>query len=105
MKDIKFSSAAWRFYLGLPEKVQSEFNAAITILEETGMLTMPSGRKLDENLFEIRVRVSPNQYRMIYCYIGETDIHILTGFQKKSQKTPLAEIKKAKKVRKAVLNG
>ena len=105
MKDIKFSNAAWKFYLSLPEKVQMEFNAAISTLESTGVLTMPSGRKLDENLYEIRVRVSPNQYRMIYCYIGRTDIHILTGFQEKTQKTPLSEINKAKKARKAVLNG
>ncbi|MBR5457931.1 MAG: type II toxin-antitoxin system RelE/ParE family toxin [Kiritimatiellae bacterium] len=58
-------------------------------------------KKIAPNLYEIRVRVSPNQYRLLYCYADGDKVLILSGFVKKTQKTPKAEIEKAQKIRKA----
>lgn len=51
-------------------------------------------------LFEIRVEVSSNIYR-VFCFFDKGKlIIILNGFQKKSQKTPQNEIQLAEKLMK-----
>ncbi len=51
-------------------------------------------------LYEIRVEEGGNIYR-IFCCMDEGRLVILfNGFQKKTQKTPLAEIEKAEKLMK-----
>jgi len=48
-----------------------------------------------EGLFEIRVQVGNNIYR-IFCFFDKGNLVILlSGFQKKSQNTPRKEIRKA----------
>jgi phage-related protein len=51
-------------------------------------------------LFEIRVEVGSNIYR-VFCFFDEVKIIILmNGFQKKTKKTPKKEIKMAEKIKK-----
>ncbi len=51
-----------------------------------------------KGLYEIRVEEGGNIYR-IFCCMDEGDLVILfNGFQKKSQKTPLGEIERAKRI-------
>ena len=51
-----------------------------------------------DGLYEIRVKVSRNLFR-IFCFFDEGRlIIILHGFQKKSAKTPRKEIEKAKRL-------
>lgn len=53
-----------------------------------------------EGLYEIRVEVSSNIYR-VFCFFDEGRVIILlNGFQKKSQKTPINEIDFAIKLKK-----
>ena len=49
-------------------------------------------------LFEIRVQLGNNIFRIFCFFDGNKLIVLLTGFQKKTQKTPKAEIKKAEKL-------
>ncbi len=52
-----------------------------------------------DGLYEVRVEFEGNIYR-IFCCIDEGKVVVLfNGFQKKSQKTPQAEINKAKKIK------
>lgn len=46
-------------------------------------------------LFEIRIEMEGNIYRIFCCFDEGRIIVLFNGFQKKSQKTPLQEIKKA----------
>ena len=100
-KHILFKPQAWDFYAAQSPKVRAEFDRLIAKLGSDGRLTMPEGRKLQgvENLFEIRVKVSPNQYRILYCYVDPNSIELLSGFVKKTQETPVREIRKALKIR------
>lgn len=66
------------------------------------MLREPDAKKIAPNLFEIRVKVTRMQYRLFYCYIDENGIWVLSGFVKKTRKTPDAEIRKALKIKKGV---
>ena len=51
-------------------------------------------------LFEIRVEVGTDIYRL-FCFFDKGQVIILVnGFQKKSQKTPMNEIEKAEKLKK-----
>ena len=52
-----------------------------------------------DGLFEIRVQVGSNIYR-IFCFFDKNNIVVVGhGFQKKTQRTPYREIDKAKKIR------
>ncbi len=83
---------------GFPESVQDEFFRLVKLIEKQGELTQPLGKKFHgyKNLFEMRVRIS-GAWRAIYSYLPENKIIILHFFQKKTQATPLREIKTAQK--------
>lgn len=49
-------------------------------------------------LYEIRVEHQSNAFRIFCCFDEEKLVVLFHGFQKKSQKTPLKEIEKAKKI-------
>ncbi len=53
-------------------------------------------KPLEKNLYEIRSRVSNNQYRGIYFHVDGERYVITHGFTKKTRKTPLREIEHAK---------
>lgn len=78
-----------------PESVQIEFVAYFKILSLEGKLDFPEARKIDRNLYELRIKLL-GAYRGFYAYIGKTSIIILHCFQKKTNKTPLKDIKTAK---------
>lgn len=46
-------------------------------------------------LFEVRVQLGNNIFRVFCFFDGNKFVVLLTGFQKKTQKTPPAEIEKA----------
>lgn len=53
-----------------------------------------------DGLYEIRVKVGSNIYR-IFCFFDEGKLIVLiNAFQKKDQKTPRSEINKAEKIKK-----
>ncbi len=52
---------------------------------------------------EIRVRISKNAYRVIYIASFEDSVYVLHAFQKKTQKTPIRELRLAKRRLTAVL--
>lgn len=78
------------------EEVQIKITASLEILARDGFLKEPFAKKIDTELFEIRVKYK-GQWRALYAYLHKHIIVILSAFHKKTQKTPLQEIKKAKK--------
>ena len=53
-----------------------------------------------DGLYELRIQLGSNIYR-VFCFFDEGNLIILlTGFQKKSQKTPTKEITKAMRLMK-----
>ena len=102
-KEIHFTAVAWKFYGEQSAEVREAFDARVAELATNGKLEMPHGKAIAPNLFEIRVKVDPNQYRLFYCYAKADGIWVLSGFVKKTQKTPRREINKAKHIRAEVL--
>ncbi|MBT9775977.1 hypothetical protein GPL15_05600 [Clostridium sp. MCC353] len=60
--------------------------------------------KLEEDVFELRLNVSANRiFRLLFVQYG--GIQFLNGFIKKTQKTPVAEIKRAVEIKKQMKLG
>jgi phage-related protein len=51
-----------------------------------------------KGLYEIRIEFESNIYRIFCCFDKGNLIILFNGFQKKSQKTPNNELKKAEKI-------
>lgn len=52
-----------------------------------------------DGLFEIRIKLGSNIYR-VFCFFDKGNLVVLlSGFQKKTQKTPKKEIKKAERLK------
>jgi phage-related protein len=57
---------------------------------------MPLVRKLEKNLWEVRVRLEDGIARVLFNVIGNK-MFLLHGFVKKSQKTPKTDLELARK--------
>lgn len=96
MKSVFFDRNAKKEFSELSDAVQDEFQSLIHILIEKGRLDYPNSKKLDKNLYEIRVKLQ-GEFRGFYAYVKGNFIAILHFFQKKTQKTPPKNLKVAKR--------
>lgn len=72
----------------------------ISILQDNGYeLREPYSKYLSEGIFELRARVGSDITRVLYFFYVDSRIVLTNGFIKKTNKTPIKEIEKAKKYR------
>jgi phage-related protein len=67
-------------------------------------LGMPLVRKMDKNLWEVRIDLTKNEIARILFTVSGDIMVLLHGFIKKSQQTPTKDLKIAKERRDRVLN-
>jgi phage-related protein len=101
-KQLHFTPQASEFLTEQSAAVQKAFFEKLKKLSDDGLLREPDAKKIAPNLFEIRVKVTRMQYRLFYCYVDPNGIWVLSGFVKKTQRTPPNEIRKAQTIRKEV---
>lgn len=84
----------------MTEDEELEFLRLSYILQEAGRLEFPYGEKVkgDENLFAMRVRRGGN-FREFYAYDDGVFIWLLNGYEKKTERIPLRELKRARKLK------
>lgn len=103
MRKIFFYRQYFReFYDGLPPKVQNKILWTLKIIESLDRIPEIYFKHLENTvgLYEIRVQVGSNIYR-IFCFFDKNDLVVVGhGFQKKTQKTPQQEIERAEKIKK-----
>lgn len=76
------------------EPTISKIGRLLDLLRYKGpFLLMPYSKKIKGNLFELRVR-GFQEVRIFYTF-RRGSVHVLHVFQKKSQKTPVKELKTA----------
>jgi len=88
------------FYGGLNDNVQRKIEWTLNLIRVTPQIPEKYFKHLEgtKGLYEIRVEVSSNIYR-IFTFFDKGNLVVLgNGFQKKSQKTPKQEIKRALKI-------
>jgi phage-related protein len=90
------------FYDSLAWKVQKKVLWTLEIVETLDRIPEIYFKHLEntEGLYEIRVQLGSNIYR-IFCFFDKNDLVVVGhGFQKKTQKTPQAELDRAEKIKK-----
>lgn len=90
------------FYNSLPVKDRNKLRATIEMIEEAGIqvaIQLESVKKLDSEINEIRSKVSSNIQRALYFHVKNNQYIITHGFTKKTQKTPIKEIERAKQIK------
>lgn len=86
------------FLLGLPRKHRAKAFSEIELLEEFGTaIKMPHARQIDGRLWELRIKFSSDISRIFYFIPAGSKLILLSGFIKKTQKTPPEEIRRAKR--------
>jgi phage-related protein len=103
-KEVVFEEHAIIEYQTLPQKVKDKFEDMIDTLSKFGMLTKPEGDKINDNIFEMRVRMS-GQLRGFYAYFEKDKVVVLRFFHKETQKTPKKEIQLCLNRLKGINNG
>jgi phage-related protein len=58
-----------------------------------------------DGIWEIRTQVGSNIFRVFCCFDEGNLVILLSGFQKKTQKTPQKEIDKAERLKKEYFDG
>ena len=95
-KVIHYDERAIKELKEFSKEVQKDFVAVIEVLEREGRIIPPEAKKISKNLFEVRV-LRGGSYRGFYAYARYEYVVILHFFQKKSQKTPIKNIKVAER--------
>ena len=89
------------FLINLDAKMRAKLVGIIGILQEYGhQLREPYSKCLGDGIFEIRGKVGSDVSRVLYFFYHDRKIILTNGFIKKTQKTPKAELEKAKLYRK-----
>jgi phage-related protein len=82
------------YILSLPVKSQAKLYKSLQILQTYGVETpYPHTSHIEGKIFEVRVKFSSNQYRILYFIDTGCVLH---GFNKKTREVKRADIKLAK---------
>ncbi|MCF8325432.1 MAG: type II toxin-antitoxin system RelE/ParE family toxin [Leadbetterella sp.] len=95
------------FYNSLKPEVKKKFNWTLQLIATIDRIPEKYFKHLTgtDGLYEIRVEVGSDIYR-VFSFFDKGQLIILTnGFQKKTQKTPKNELELAEKLKKQYFNG
>ena len=88
------------FLLSLDKKMRAKMLRTISLLADNGPdLREPCSKALGDGIFELRAKVGSDISRVLYFFIVGRRVILTNGFVKKTQKTPPAELERAKRYR------
>ncbi len=91
------NKAVKTFVLSLPEGLLARYLRLTDMMIEFGSdLGMPHTRAMGDGLFELRVKSKEGIARVFYCTVVGKQIVMLHGFIKKSEQTPVKELRLAR---------
>lgn len=88
------------FYASQSEKVQNKIAKTIEIIESIDRIPERYLKHLQNGLFEMRVQLGSDIFRVFCFFDGGRLVILLGGFQKKTQKTPKEEFERAMRLMK-----
>ena len=99
MKDIIETDECYEFRAFLSDEESEEYSRLRIMLRRDGRLEYPWGEKVggEANLFAIRIRKGGNA-RFFYAYDDGTAVWILNGYEKKTERIPMRELKRARQL-------
>jgi phage-related protein len=85
------------FYISLDKTTQKKFEYVFKVIRTVDRIPVKFLKHIEgtDGLYEIRVMVGNNIFRVFCCFDAGRIVILFNGFQKKSQKTPKKEINKA----------
>ena len=105
-KIIFFENHFIEFYRDQDDKVKQKIQYVFELLKQVERVPEKFLKHLTgtSGLYEIRIEVQSNIYRIFCCFDQGKLIVLFNGFQKKTQKTPKKEIEKAQILMSAYFN-
>lgn len=88
-----------RFMETLTAKEQEKVQYGLLLLKTQDRLPQKFVRSIRDGLYELRTEYGGNIYRVFFIFDEGAVVVLFNGFQKKTQKTPDGEIRKALKIR------
>lgn len=88
------------FFKTQTRKVQDKIIKILDLLEQVERVPSTYLKYIEgtNGLFEIRVQLANNIFRIFCCFDGNKMVVLFSGFQKKTQKTPSGEIARAERI-------
>ena len=90
------------FYVAQTDEVRHKINQVLKMIETQRIVPIKFFKYLEgsDGIYEVRVEVGNNIYRVFSCFDKGAVVVLFHGIQKKSQKTPKKEIKRAEALKK-----
>ncbi len=105
-KIVYYNEKVRQQIMQLPAGILADYVHLTDLIENHGVnLKMPHSRAMGEGLFELRPKGEEGIARIFYCTQVEQSIVVLHSFVKKTNATPVADLKLARKRLKEVENG
>lgn len=88
------------FFVKQPQKIKDKITKIIEIIENLEIIPANYLKPITgvSGLYEIRVNLASNTFRIFCVFDSGRVVVLLSAFQKKDQKTPQNEIEKAKRI-------
>ena len=100
-KIITYGGYFEAFIETLSEKELRKLDYIVSLLETEDRLPSKFIKFLCDGLYELRMEYGGNIYRVFFIFDNGAIVVLFNGFQKKTRKTPQAEIEKALKIKEA----
>lgn len=101
-REIRFYEKYFiEFYLSLELPVQEKIEYVFKVIRTVDRIPEKFLKHIEgaDGLYEIRIKVGSDIYRVFCCFDIGRIVLLFNGFQKKSQKTPKKEIDRALKLK------
>jgi len=101
-REIKFYKNYFiDFYISLDSTVQEKIEYVFKVIKTVDIIPRKFLKHIEntDGLYEIRINVDSDIYRVFCCFDSGRIVVLFNGFQKKNQKTPKKEIVKALKIK------
>ena len=97
----------WEFYNSQSQKVQDKIDWSIGLVRNLRTVPKTYFEHLTgtDGLWEIKAKQGSNIFRVFCCFDEGNLVILFSGFQKKTQKTPKREIRKAERLKKEYFDG
>ena len=103
IRNIKlFKNYYKEFYVAQTKTIRDKIYSVLRLIETHMMIPKKFFRIIEgsDGIYEIKVEIDSNIYRIFCCMDSGAVVVLFHGFQKKTQKTPLKEIKRAEAIKK-----
>lgn len=103
IRNIKlFKNYYKEFYVAQTQIVRDKINYILKMVETQRIVPKKFFRIIEgsDGIYEIKIEMESNIYRIFCCMDEGAVVVLFHGFQKKTQKTPQKEIKRAEAIKK-----